>query len=100
MEESGFIMLNLLYLDGKVFELKGLIQFDVYIGDGIKCMCSFDQWKLGLIILKFCFYNIEKIEQVCLLFEFELMQEDYYINGFIQVDVWIDSIVIEVVVVV
>nr|WP_232339979.1 CocE/NonD family hydrolase [Ketobacter sp. MCCC 1A13808] len=97
-EESGPTMLNPPHPDGKAFESKGLIQFDVHIGDGTKCTRSFDQWKLGLTIPKSCFYNTEKTEQVRLLFESEPMQEDYYINGPIQADVWIDSTVTEAVV--
>ena len=72
----------------------GMLIFDVEPGDGTKCSVSYQQWTLGAAgILKAprCFYDNYAIEKDALNYETEPMDEDYYINGPIQADIWLET---------
>lgn len=78
----------------------GLLRLDVFLNDGTECSPSFVQWTLGSagILPKSCFINNRRLEQTALNYETEPMADDYYINGPIQADLWIDSTKTEAVV--
>lgn len=97
-EETGPTMENPEHPVGGVYNANGLLGFDVQLNDGTLCSRSFDQWTLGLNLPSACFSNSETSEQVRVIFESEPMTEDYYINGPILADVWMDSTVTEAVV--
>lgn len=73
------------------------LAFDVELNDGTACSRSFQQWTLGLTFPQSCFSNTNNTEQQRVIFETEPMLEDYFINGPIQADIWIDSSVTEAV---
>ena len=97
-DETGPTMTNPENPTGGAYKAGALIQFDIAINDGTKCSRSYLQWVLGLSIPQSCYYNTEKSQQQRVIFETEPMPEDYYINGPIQADIWIDSTVTEAVV--
>ena len=75
-------------------DLGGLLRLNVFLNDGTECSPSFVQWTLGSAgagLPKVCFWNLEKLERTALNYESEPMQEDYYINGPIQADIWMQS---------
>lgn len=76
----------------------GFLVFNVTLNDGTECTRSYEQWKLGLAIPQNCFYNDRLSEQQRVSYETAPMAEDYYINGPLQADIWIDSTVTEAVV--
>lgn len=76
----------------------GFLVFDVTLHDGTECSRSFEQWTLGLTLPKNCFTNADKSPQQKVIYESAPMTEDYYINGPLQADIWIDSTVSEAVV--
>lgn len=76
----------------------GLLTFEVKIKDGTECSRSFEQWTLGLALPETCFSNSEAMEQERLIFETAPMEEDYYINGPIQADIWLEASVPDTVV--
>lgn len=78
----------------------GFLVFDVTLNDGTECSSSFAQWTLGIATIekpRSCYYNNRVLESGALNYETPLMEEDYYINGPIQADVWIDSTATEAV---
>ncbi len=79
------------------FDANGLLGIELHINDGTVCSRSFDQWTLGFNLPRACYYNTELVNQQRVIFESEPMAEDYYINGPIQADVWIESTVTEAV---
>ena len=83
---------------GGAYNSDGLLVFELHISDGTDCSRSFEQWVLGIALPKSCFSNSDKVQQQKVIFETEPMAEDYYINGPIQADIWIDSTVTEAVV--
>lgn len=75
-------------------ELGGLLRLNFTLNDGTKCSPSFVQWTLGgagIGIPKNCFVDNRKLERSALNYETEAMEEDYYINGPITADIWMDS---------
>lgn len=76
----------------------GLVVFEMEINDGTVCSRSYEQWILGLVFPKTCYDNTANTEQQRIVFETGPMEEDYFINGPIQADVWIESTVSEAVV--
>lgn len=96
--EAGHTMTNPTHPEGRVWRNGGLLAFNVEINDGTDCTRSYDQWMLGLNLPKSCFSNADKTAQQRVTFETAPMEEDYYINGPIQADIWIDSTVTEAVV--
>lgn len=97
-DETGPIMTQPEHPSGRGYYANGLLGFELHINDGTECSRSFDQWTLGLNLPNSCFSNADKTTQQRLVFETEPMQEDYYINGPIQADIWIESTVTEAVV--
>ena len=77
------------------------LMFSVTPVDGTKCSISYRQWTLGGAGLALfpdeCLFNNKDLELNALNYETELMQGDYYINGPIQADIWIESSVNEAV---
>src|SRR5690606_32679828 len=84
--------------EGYAYQADALIYFNVSINDGSKCSRSYLQWVLGLALPQTCFYNTNNSQQQRLVFETEPMEEDYFINGPLQADIWISSNVTEAVV--
>ncbi|HVL00032.1 MAG TPA: CocE/NonD family hydrolase [Dongiaceae bacterium] len=82
----------------RAYRNEALLAVDYVISDGTKCSRSFEQWILGLAIPKNCFYSTDNSKQQRILFESEPMEEDYYINGPVQADIWIESTVTDAVV--
>ena len=97
-EEIYPTMTNPAHPYGGAYNSDGLLVFELHISDGTDCSRSFEQWVLGIALPKSCFSNSDKVQQQKVIFETEPMAEDYYINGPIQADIWIDSTVTEAVV--
>lgn len=97
-EETGHTMTNPEHPVGEAYRSDGFLSFDIHINDGTECSRSYQQWTLGLELPNACFSNSEKTSQQRVIFETAPMPEDYYINGPIQADIWIDSTVTEAVV--
>lgn len=97
-EETGHTMTNPEHPAGRAFRNGAMLGFEVEINDGTECSRSYEQWILGLTLPKSCFSNADKTPQQRVVFESAPMAEDYYINGPIQADIWIDSTVTEAVV--
>ncbi|MFZ5601818.1 MAG: CocE/NonD family hydrolase C-terminal non-catalytic domain-containing protein, partial [Pseudomonadota bacterium] len=97
-EETGHTMTNPEHPAGRAFRNGAMLGFEVEINDGTECSRSYEQWILGLTLPKSCFSNADKTPQQRVVFESAPMEEDYYINGPIQADIWIDSTVTEAVV--
>lgn len=97
-DESGPVMTQPPHPVGSAYKSDALIVFDVHINDGTRCSRSYLQWVLGIDIPKNCHYNTNNTEQQRLVFDTAPMEEDYYINGPIQADIWISSNVTEAVV--
>jgi len=75
--------------------------FGVTPVDGSDCSISYRQWTLGgaaALNASPCYYENSKVEVDALNYESAPMSDDYYINGPIQADIWIDSSVTEAVV--
>ena len=83
---------------GRGYGESGLLKFDLTITDGSECTRSYEQWTLGLALPQTCFWDSSDSAQQRLLFESEPMAEDYYINGPLQADIWMDSTATEAVV--
>ena len=83
---------------GGAYEHDGLLLFNLTINDGTKCSRSFEQWSLGLVLPQTCYWNDKVSKQQSVNFDSAPMAEDYYINGPIEADIWIDSTVPETVV--
>ncbi len=97
-EETSPTMTNPEHPYGGAHNSNGLLTFELHINDGTDCSRSFEQWVLGIALPKSCFTNSDRVDQQRVIFETEPMEEDYYINGPIQADIWIDSTVTEAVV--
>lgn len=74
-----------------------LLIFNVKINDGTDCSIGYRQWTLGGgAFIKGdpfnpCFYENSQIEANALNFDSAPMEEDYYINGPIQADIWVST---------
>jgi putative CocE/NonD family hydrolase len=98
-DEASHMMVNPAHPVGRAYRSGGLLGFELEINDGTRCSRSYEQWMLGLALpKKSCFYDTNGSQQQRLLFESEPMEEDYFINGPIQADIWINSTVSEAVV--
>lgn len=72
----------------------GFLVFNITLNDGTECSQSYDQWTLGMSSItrpQSCFRNSAVLEASALNYETEPMAEDYYINGPIQADLWVES---------
>ena len=98
--ESHHYMTNPEHPNGRAYRKGGLLLFEVEINDDSKCSRSYHQWMLGIDIPRTCTYNTNKSKQQRLVFETAPMEQDYFINGPIQADIWIESTAAEAVVVV
>ena len=72
--------------------------FNLTINDGSTCSRNYIQWSLGLAYPNTCYSNSADTTQTRLRFDTPIMEEDYYINGPIQADIWIDSNVTDAIV--
>lgn len=70
-----------------------MLLFDMKMNDGTSCSPSYRQWTLGagLFLRPQCVGDVRKLEKDALNYESEPMAEDYYINGPIQADIWLES---------
>lgn len=71
-----------------------LLIFNVEPNDGTKCSASYHQWTLGIAgVASFnkCYRDNRELEADALNYETALMEEDYYINGPLQADIWIST---------
>jgi len=66
---------------------------DLTFHDGTDCSISYRQWTLGFGGLNTnpCFYKNNDVEKDALNFESATMDDNYYINGPIQADIWLES---------
>ena len=79
----------------------GLLRLNFTIKDGTKCSPSYVQWTLGgagVTKAPICFRDTGKLEQDALNYETTAMEQDYYINGPIQADLFVSSTVQDAVV--
>lgn len=97
-EEATHTMTNPPHPTGKAYRQMGFLEFELTITDGTDCSRSYEQWTLGLALPRVCFWDSSDSSQQRLLFETDTMAEDYYINGPIQADIWIESTATEAVV--
>lgn len=75
-------------------ETNGFLLFELTLNDGTECSPSYDQWTLGISGLtkpRSCYRNNAVLESTAINYETAPMEEDYYINGPIQADVWVSS---------
>lgn len=73
---------------------EGLLVADIEIHDGTECSPSYWQWTLGAAgVLGFddCFWDNSELAKGSLNFESATMEEDYFINGPVQADIWLES---------
>lgn len=71
-----------------------LLDIRLTINDGTRCSPGFETWTLGIAILDTkpsCIRNNAIITKDALNYETLPMEEDYYINGPLQADIWISS---------
>lgn len=76
------------------------LEFEVTPKDGSECSISYRQWTLGgarFLSDSECLYDNKLVERNALNYDSEPMPEDYYINGPIQADIWLESNVTEAV---
>lgn len=74
--------------------------FNVTLNDGSECSSSFRQWTLGkgnITEPLYCSYDNARVEENALNYESDILDEDYYFNGPIQADVFMDSTATEAV---
>lgn len=70
------------------------LDFSVEPQDGTECSLSYAQWTLGAggkLDFNSCFRNNRELEEDALNYETPAMSQDYYINGPIQADIWLES---------
>lgn len=71
------------------------VQSKVTLNDGSHCSSSYVQWSLGIggLLPKPCYTNSAQVEreQKAVIYETDRLQSDMYINGPIQVDVWMST---------
>lgn len=89
--ETSHLMSTPEFAQVSAWRNEAMLAFEVHINDGTDCSRSYEQWILGLALPKSCYSNTEKSIQQRVIFESETMVEDYYINGPIQADIWIES---------
>lgn len=78
-----------------------LLEFSIQVQDGSNCSISKPQWSLGIAGIldnKGCYYDHAELESNALNYQTDTMDQDYYLNGPIQADIWIDSSVTDAVV--
>ena len=78
----------------------GALIFNVTLNDGSECSSSFRQWtsaKGNITEPLYCSYDNARVEENALNYESEILDEDYYFNGPIQADVFMDSTATEAV---
>ncbi|MBV1920097.1 MAG: CocE/NonD family hydrolase, partial [Pseudomonadales bacterium] len=101
--EETHVMQTPSFTEIEIGKSKGgqFLMFSVIPVDGTKCSISYRQWTLGGAGLALfpdeCLFDNKDLELNALNYETELMPEDYYINGPIQADIWIESSVNEAV---
>jgi putative CocE/NonD family hydrolase len=74
--------------DGKYLEA------ELVLHDGTDCSISYRQWTLGIAGVfnnKPCYHESNDVEEGALNFESAAMEDNYYFNGPVQADIWIDS---------
>lgn len=74
----------------------GFLKLEITPKDGSECSSSYVQWTLGVAGLKAirpCFWDHRTLEQGALNYETAPMDEDYFIAGPLQADVWVSSTV-------
>lgn len=79
----------------------GFLRLNIIPNDGSKCSPSYVQWTLGaagVALAPKCFWDTGRLERDALNYETAAMDEDYYINGPIQADLWVSSTVTDAVV--
>ena len=96
--ETSVQMTNPEHPVGRAFKENGLLVFEVELNDGTLCSRSYEQWVLGIALPRSCYNNTKRSKQQRLVFDSGVMEEDYYINGPIQADIWIESTAAEAVV--
>lgn len=70
------------------------LEADLILHDGTDCSISYRQWTLGvagILDQRSCMDENSAVEANALNFESDPMQENYYINGPVQADIWIES---------
>jgi len=103
-EEESHIMQTPEFAEVETGKSKGgqFLSFSVTPFDGTECSISYRQWTLGGAGLALfpdeCFFDNKDLEKNALNYETAPMPEDYYINGPIQADIWVESTVYEAVV--
>lgn len=97
-EETVHTMTNPEHPVVEIGKSDGLLKFDVTLNDGTECSRSFEQWTLGLTLPESCHHNSLHSTQEKVTYDSAVMEEDYYINGPIQADIWMESTVTEAVV--
>ncbi len=78
-----------------------MLNFVVKPKDGTRCSISLRQWTLGIASATnptLCYADDTELEADALNFETAPLDENYYINGPIQADIWVDTTVTEAVV--
>lgn len=70
-----------------------LLVFNVTMNDGTDCSPSYRQWTLGAggLLKPGCSGDIRELEKDALNYESEPFSEDYYINGPIVADIWLET---------
>ena len=72
----------------------GILILDVIPNDGTTCSPSYVQWTLGMAGIvnpQRCHHDNRVLEQDALNYETAPMEEDYFISGPLQADLWISS---------
>jgi len=76
------------------------LAFDLTLNDGTRCSVSYRQWSLGIAGLLTtdgispnldCYSTNTELEKDALNFETAPMADDYYINGPIEADIWLET---------
>lgn len=76
------------------------LNFTLTLNDGTKCSPSYVQWTLGgagLAKAPSCYVNNRRLEQDALNYQTAPMDEDYYFNGPLQADIWMETTATEAV---
>lgn len=70
-----------------------LLVFNVTMNDGTDCSPSYRQWTLGAggLLKPGCDDDLRTLEKDALNYESEPFSEDYYINGPIVADIWLET---------
>jgi len=72
-----------------------LLVMDGTPADGSECSISYQQWTLGLATPQACFSDDNRVERVqhALIYETPALDQDMYINGPIEADIWMSTTV-------